>query len=141
MMLILRNLKLGLIAMVPNLTPIIFLFGFMGLTGIPLDLTTLLLTSLALGLCVDDTIHLLHHFKYQLHRSGDTDEAIAYALNHSGRAVITTSLLLVAGSCLYLGSELVTLQRFGVLIGMTIVFAGLADLVITPAVLRATHRS
>ena len=63
MIMMLRTLKLGLLAMIPNLLPIALMLGSLGMAGIPLDLNNLLIASIALGIAVDDTIHVLHHFQ------------------------------------------------------------------------------
>ncbi|MBT6433736.1 MAG: MMPL family transporter [Deltaproteobacteria bacterium] len=136
MIFILGDLKLGLISMVPNLLPIAMLLGFMGAVDIPIDLATVLVASLALGLCVDDTIHFLHHFKVELQRTGDTDRAIDVSLQCSGRAIMITSIVLVATTCLYPTAVLKNMDRFGILVSMTIVFAVFVDLIVGPALLR-----
>ena len=140
MILLLRDLKLGLVAMVPNLVPIVFLMGFMGVTQIPIDMANLLIASIAIGVAVDDTIHFLHHFKAHFDLNGDVDEAIAHSLRHSGRAMVATSVILALGFFVYLGATMISLQRFGMLIGMTVVVALLTDLILGPALLRALYR-
>ena len=136
MIFILGELKLGLLAMIPNLLPIAMLLGFMGLVDIPLDLATVVVASLALGLCVDDTIHFLHHFKEELRKTGCKDKAIDASLQCSGRAIVITSLVLVATTGLYPTAVLKNMDRFGILVSVTIVFAVFVDLIVGPAVLR-----
>lgn len=141
MIFILGELKLGLISMVPNLLPIAMLLGFMGAVDIPIDLATVLVASLALGLCVDDTIHFLHHFKVELARTGDKDRAIDASLQCSGRAIMITSIVLVATTCLYPTAILKNMDRFGILVSTTIVFAVFVDLIVGPALLRFLYKS
>lgn len=141
MIFILGEFKLGIISMVPNLVPIAMLLGFMGAVDIPIDLATVLVASLALGLCVDDTIHFLHHFKVELQRTGDKDRAIDASLQCSGRAIMITSVVLVATTCLYPTAVLKNMDRFGILVSTTIVFAVFVDLIIGPALLRFLYKS
>ena len=139
MVVLLRSVKLGLIAMVPNLMPIAFIMGLMGFASIPIDMNTLLIASIALGVAVDDTIHFLHHFRVIYTHSGDPEYAVRRAASHSGRAMATTTLALVAGFFVYLGSDMANLQRFGLLIGLTCAVALLIDLIFAPALLRTIY--
>ena len=140
MMLLLRGVKLGIIAMVPNLMPIVFIMGLMGFTAIPIDMNTLLIASIAIGVAVDDTIHFLHHFRVIYEHGGDSEYAVRRAASHSGRAMTTTTLALTMGFFVYMGSQMVNLQRFGMLIGLTCIVALLIDLVFAPALLRTIYR-
>ena len=141
MMFLLRDIKLALIAMVPNLLPIAYIMGLMGYADIPIDMANLLIASIALGLAVDDTIHFLHHYKVHFEATGDTEAAIAHSMQHSGRAIVVTSIVLCAGFFVYLGATMYSLQRFGALIGLTVIFALLLDLILGPALLRTFFKS
>jgi predicted RND superfamily exporter protein len=90
---------------------------------------------------VDDTIHFLHHFKVELARTGDKDRAIDASLQCSGRAIIITSIVLVATTCLYPTAILKNMDRFGILVSTTIVFAVFVDLILGPALLRFFYKS
>lgn len=140
MILLVRSIKLGLIAMIPNLMPILMLGGLMGFVGIPIDMNNVLIASIALGIAVDDTIHFLHHFQLQYKISGNVEVALRYSMRHSGRAMVSTSVILVVGFSAYLAADMVNLQRFGLLIGLTCVSALICDLIITPALLRLFYR-
>ena len=139
MILMLKELKLGLLAMIPNLFPILLMMGTLGLIGIPLDLNNLLIASIALGIAVDDTIHLLHHFKasYVIHY--DRELAIADSIKHAGRAMLCTSILLCIGFSMHMFASTVAVQRFGVIIGATVMVAFVVDLLICPAILRLAY--
>lgn len=139
MMLLLRGLKLGLIAMVPNLMPIALIMGLMGAVGIPVDMNNLLIASISIGIAVDDTIHLLHHFRIAHLATGNTERAIRMALNHSGRAMISTSLILMLGFFAYMGATMYNIQRFGLLVGLTAGMALAVDLILGPALLRTFY--
>ncbi len=141
MMVLLRDVKLGLISMVPNLIPVLMIMGFMGFVGIPIDMNNLLIASIAIGLAVDDTIHFLHHYKVHFDRFGDVEDALSHSFRHSGRAMVSTSMILSVGFFVYLGATLANLQRFGMLIGMTIIAALLVDIIFGPALIRTLFRS
>ena len=140
MTLLLRSVKLGLVAMVPNLLPIAFIMGIMGVGGIPIDMNTLLIASIAIGIAVDDTIHFLHHFRLYFERTANVEEAIGFSMRHSGRAMVSTSLILLIGFSAYMGSQMVNIVRFGLLVGLTSAMALIVDLVVTPALLRFFYR-
>jgi predicted RND superfamily exporter protein len=136
----LRNLRLGLVAMVPNLLPILFVIAFMGATGVPIDLNSLLIASIAIGIAVDDTIHLLHHFEAHHDRGEGVEASLLAARRDAGRAVVATSLLLMLGFFIFAGAEIEPVRRFGVLVGLTVVMALLTDLITLPALLRLLYR-
>ena len=139
MVLMLRSFKLGMLAMIPNLFPIMLMLGALGLLGIPLDLNNLLIASIALGIAVDDTIHLLHHFQASYAVYHDRELAISDALTHAGRAMLSTTLLLGVGFSVYLFASIEAVQRFGVIIAVTVIVALLVDLIICPAILRVAY--
>ncbi|MDD9934166.1 MAG: efflux RND transporter permease subunit [Myxococcales bacterium] len=136
MIALLRDLRLGMIAMVPNLLPIAAIMGFMGFVGIPIDLNNILLGSIAIGIAVDDTIHFLHQFRSHHSAHGSVEAAIEHAFAHAGRAMMTTSFILVAGFMVFNAASMYNLQRFGLLVGLTLVLALLVDLLFAPALLR-----
>jgi hypothetical protein len=140
MIFMLREWKLGLVAMMPNLFPIILVMGVMGLTNMPLDLNTLLIASIALGIAVDDTVHFLHHFRASFVATQDCEAAIHSAKNHAGRAMLTTSVVLTVGFIILCLATNDALMRFGLLTALTIVTAFLTDLIVLPAFLRWIYR-
>lgn len=140
MVFFLGSVRIGLIAMIPNLLPIAFIMGVMGFGGIPIDLNNLLIASIAMGLAVDDTIHFLHHFKEYFDATENVEEAVEHALKYCGRAILVTSLILAVGFYAYLGADMINVQRFGLLVGTTVVAALLIDLVFCPALLRTFFR-
>lgn len=136
MMFLLRSLKLGLIAMVPNLMPICFILGLMGFGQIPIDMNNLLIASIAIGIAVDDTIHFLHHFRIHFDAHRNVEMAIAASMRHSGRAMASTTVILMVGFFAYMAASMENIVRFGLLVGMTALMALLIDLIIAPALLR-----
>jgi len=109
--------------------------------GVPLDLNNLLIASIALGIAVDDTIHFLHHFQSVYRNTGDRELAIEGAKVSAGRAMVSTSILLGAGFSVYLFASTEAVQRFGVIIALTLLTALVIDLILCPAILRLAYPS
>jgi len=135
MMALLTSVRLGLIAMLPNLFPIVVALGFMGLMGFPLDLSSILVGSIAIGLSVDDTIHFMHHFRRYYNQYNEATVAIHHTLQTSGRAMLFTSIVLATGFFVFVTSEMNNLISFGVVTGTAIILALLADLLLAPALM------
>lgn len=135
-----RRLSMGLLAMVPNLLPIALVLGVMGFVGLPLDVHTMLLSSVLLGIVVDDTIHFLHHYRIQLQQTGDVDASITASFKTAGPAIVTTSLTLALGFLTCFGSSLKHMHRMAGLLAFAIGVALLMDLVLTPALIRSWTR-
>ncbi len=141
MILLLGSIKIGLISMIPNLLPIILTLGVMGWTGMPLDLFTMLIGSIAIGLAVDDTIHFMHNYRRYHLQTGDVYTSVHKTLLSAGRAMLITSIVLATGFFLYMFSTMSNLFNFGLLTGFTILMALLADFLLAPALMAQLHRS
>lgn len=135
MMLILGSVRIGLLSMIPNLTPIILGLLIMYMMNIPLDMFTLLIGSIAIGLAVDDTIHFMHNFRRYYLQSGDSTKAIEQTFFTTGKAMLITTIVLSLGFYSYLFGEMISVQNFGLLTGSVIVLALLADLLLAPALM------
>ena len=134
-MLVVFGLKAGLLSIIPNIFPIVFVFGFMGYCGFDLNMATAIIASIAIGMVVDDTIHYFSHFKDQYAEVGDCDLAMQRALENVGRALIFTSAALVLGFLIFLFSRTRILMDFGILSSIAILTALLGDLFIGPVLL------
>jgi len=135
MMLILGSPRLGLISMIPNLAPIIMGMFIMYVADMPLDMFTLLIGSIAIGLAVDDTIHFMHNFKRYYLESKDPKLAMEQTFFTTGKAMVITTLVLSFGFYAYIAANMISVQNFGILTGSVIVFALLADLLLAPALM------
>ncbi|MBW2667158.1 MAG: MMPL family transporter, partial [Deltaproteobacteria bacterium] len=140
MVLLIGRVRIGLVAMIPNLTPIIFTLGLMGWTGIPLDAFTLLVGSIAIGLAVDDTIHFMHHFRHYYEKTGSVSQGISETLRSTGQALLYTSIVLSSGFFIYMLASMQNLFYFGLLTGLTILLAFLCDVILAPALITLTLR-
>ena len=138
MMLLLGSFRMGLIAMLPNLFPIILTLGLMGWTGQPLEMFSLLIGSVALGLAVDDTIHFMHGFRRTYSETGSVEIAVRQTLQTTGQALLFTSVVLTCGFLVYLFSEMNNLWRFGLFTAFSVTMAFLADVLFAPALMKIT---
>ena len=140
MIVFLSSFRMGLLSLIPNISPLIITIGIMGWLDIPLDMQNMLIGTIAIGLAVDDTIHLLHNYRRYYQVSGDTADAVRQSLHTSGRAMLFTTLILVTGFLLYTLSEFPPMFTFGLAIGSTLITALLADIFLVPAILEVINR-
>ena len=134
MSLLFRSLRIGFLALIPNLLPIGVQFGVMALFRIPLNTATSMAAAIGIGLAVDDTIHLLIRFYAE---RGDTDhtDVVARAVRHVLRPVIATSLSLIFGLLTLRYSSFVPIADFGFLAALVLLAALASDLMVTPTLL------
>lgn len=136
MFVIMRSVSLGLLAMIPNLLPIIAGLSAMTIFGVDLNPGTVMITAVALGIVVDDTVHFMTAVRRELQHTNDISLATERAVTEVGRPIVVTSVLLVLGfSVLLLGSFL-PIQQLGGILALIIVVALFADLLLLPVVLR-----
>jgi len=135
MILMVGSIRFGLIAMIPNVTPIIITLGMMGFMGIDLTSATLLMGGIAIGLVVDDTIHFMNSFTKYFQQGNSVSNAIKNTLATSGKAIATTSIVLAGAFFIFMQNEVLEWSDFGFITGACIIFALLADLFLAPAVL------
>jgi len=130
-----RSIRLGLIAIVPNLLPLTATGTGMWLVGQPLELVSVIAFTVCLGIAVDDTIHFMTRYRMERSRGGDQDAAIARAFRGVGGALIMTTLVVVTGFTTVLWSDTREHHVFAWMGGGTILAALLADLFFLPALL------
>ncbi len=140
MMLQFRSVKMGLLAMVPNVFPIVITLGYMGYQGILLNVGTVMIASIAIGIAVDDSIHFVTHFRHYREAGQSTAEAIQTAITGVGQALLTTSIVLALGFSVFGTSSMSHLVNFGLLTALTVVTALAADFLLLPALLLALDR-
>ncbi len=131
----LKSVKIGLISVIPNILPITLTLGLMGFTGMKLDTATIMIASIALGISVDNTIHIFYNFKKELLANGDHATAICNTLHEAGKTALFTSLSAAFGFMVFSFSSFKPIQYFGLLTSITIVNAILSDLLISPSCL------
>lgn len=133
--LILRSLFKGLLATLPMMGAIIILFGVMGFGGIPLNIATVLVASVALGIGIDYSIHIISNFNYWIERGEDIHHAIEDTIFISGKAIVINVVSVAAGFMVLLFSEMVPLQYFGLLIGISMIASSQAAMTFLPVIL------
>jgi len=130
---IFRSLSTGLISMVPNLAPVVLTLGVMGWLDIPLDYSKISIAAVAIGIAVDDTIHLVSRYWHEFKVHGDYAEALEASMQDVGRALLITSVALVSGFLVFTLSVLHSQAIYGILLATTIVTALVADFLLMPA--------
>ena len=138
----LRSLRLGLISIVPNLVPAVLGFGVWGLTVGQVGLSLSVVVAMTIGIVVDDTVHFLAKYRRARREYGlSPEDAVRQTFDTAGRALFTTTVVLVAGFLILLFSPFVPTAQVGVLTAMIIAFALIADLTLLPALLTVLDRS
>lgn len=135
-----RSWKLGLIGLAPNVFPLIALLGAMKVLGIDLKPSTILVFSIAFGLAVDDTLHLVADLKERMKKGGDVRDTLRECLEAVGPAVLMTSVAMTAGFALLLGSQFQVLVLVGIMTAVSAVSAVVADLFALPSLVHVTRR-
>jgi predicted RND superfamily exporter protein len=131
----LRSLPLAVIAMIPNVVPVLLFFGMLGAGLAPLSLPTSLIGSVALGIAIDDTVHYIVRYRAERLAGRDPDEASRRASQSVGTAIVTTCAMLVAGYLIIACSGFATLRQFGLLSAGTMILCLATDLILLPALL------
>ncbi len=133
--LLFRSLRLGLISIIPNVTPLVLTLGYMALRGIPLNTSSVIVFAIGLGVAVDDTIHFLARYREERRRDLEVGPAIRATLRGAGRSMILTTVLMVLGLALLHTSQFVPTRRFAELTSVLMGSALLGDLFLLPACL------
>lgn len=128
-----KSFSIGLICMVPVTLAVLINFLFMAVTGIQLDIATSLISGMALGIGIDDTIHFTLGLRNMVRETGDMELAIKKTVLSSGKAIIYTSIALTAGFCTYFISSFRPIIHFGLLNALTLVTTTIAALIVLPA--------
>lgn len=132
-----RSFLVGIICIIPNVLPLILTLGFMGVLGIDLQVNTVIVFAISLGLAVDDTIHFIVRFKEERAKPGGSfEEDIIQAARGTGSAIFTTSLMLFGGMSVLFLSQFPYTIDFALCIEFTIIAALVSDLIVLPAFLR-----
>ncbi|MEJ2731287.1 MAG: MMPL family transporter [Deltaproteobacteria bacterium] len=130
------SLKVGLIAVVPNVFPIIINFGIMGWFGIELSMATSLIASIAIGLAVDDTIHYLVRFNREFKTDLDEKRAIKDTLTHVGKPITFTTVTICVGFSVLMFSSFKPTAIFGAMMVITSLSALIGDLILLPSLIQ-----
>lgn len=140
MILMIGSLRLGLISMIPNILPVVLTLGVIGWFGFLFDLFTMLIGSIAIGLAVDDTVHFMHNFRRYYKDSGQVRQSVHRTLHTAGRAMLVTTIVLAIGFFIFSFASMKNLFYFGLLTGITVITALLADFLLAPALMVLFNR-
>jgi len=135
MIFLIGRVRIGLLSMIPNIAPILLMLGVIGALSVPMDLFTMMVASIAIGLAVDDTIHFMHNFRRYYEAGGDPKDAVRQTLDTTGRAMLVTSVVLSLGFFIFAFATMSNLINFGLLTAFTIIMALVADYLLAPALM------
>jgi uncharacterized protein len=139
----LRSIRAALVAMIPNVFPLLVTLGFMGLVGIPLRIASVIVFTVALGLAVDDTIHFMVRLREEWRRLPPGHRSYQAAIERTGSgtggAILVTSLVLASGFAVLLLSAFPVTTLFALCMEITVLAAIVGDLVLLPACLAIVH--
>ena len=130
LLLIFRSVKIAVIALIPNVCTTLGILGLIGWLGIPLDIMTITIAAIAMGIAVDDTIHFVHNYL-----KAPRDQALQNSFAHTGIAMLFTSTVIAAGFAIFGFSSFLPSVYFGLLTAAAMLMALAADLTILPALL------
>lgn len=140
MLILWRSFWQAVICMLPNLTPVLLIFVFMGMFSIWLDMATAMIASVAVGIAVDDTIHIFHGFIKRVNQGISPVTALLRTTSLAGRAVMTTTIILATQFMITVLSQFIPTRNFGVLTSVGLITALLFDLIVLPALLIVIYR-
>jgi len=130
-----RSVKVALITIIPNVFSAAVVLGIMGVFGIPLDLMTITIAAISVGIAVDNSIHFIHRFSDEFRQTQEYKSSIIAATNNVGQAMFYTTLVITAGFLIMVFSNFVPTMYFGILTGIAMVTALVANLVMLPMLL------
>lgn len=130
-----RNLKVATIAIIVNTTPVSVIFGFMGWFNIPLDMMTITIAAISIGIAVDNTIHYIHRFSLEYKQTNDTELSMFNSHASIGRAMFYTSTIIMIGFSILVLSNFMPTIYFGILTMIAMFMAILGDLLLLPVLL------
>ncbi|MDA7762354.1 MMPL family transporter [Crocinitomicaceae bacterium] len=135
-----KSIRMVIISIIPNTIPLIFIAAVMGYLGIEVKTSTSIIFTIAFGIAVDDTIHLLGKFKFELMKGKSVRDALKHSFVVTGKAMILTTLVLCSGFLLLLFSTFMGTFNMGLLLSMTLFIALILDLTLLPLLILAFYR-
>ena len=130
-----RNIKLSLIGVVPNFIAAFFILGIIGLLGIPLDMMTITIAAITIGIAVDNSIHYIYRFKEEFYNSNDYNKTLEMCHATVGRAILNTSITIVFGFSILVLSKFIPTIYFGIFTGLAMLLAMISVLTLLPSLI------
>jgi len=130
-----RNIKLSLIGVVPNFIAAFFILGIIGLIGIPLDMMTITIAAITIGIAVDNSIHYIYRFKEEFSLNNDYLKTIDQCHSTVGKAILNTSITIVFGFSILVLSKFIPTIYFGIFTGLAMLLAMISVLTLLPSLI------
>ncbi len=138
LILVFGSIQTGLIGLIPNLAPMLVVGAYLGYLGVPLNMMTMTVVPMLLGIAVDDTIHFINSIKYEFERCGNYKEATLTAFATVGRSLLMTTIVLSVSFATYILSPVKMVGDMGLLASIGLISALITDFLITPALMIIT---
>jgi len=130
-----RNIKLSLIGVVPNFIAAFFILGIIGILGIPLDMMTITIAAITIGIAVDNSIHYIYRFKEEFENTKDYKKTLSSCHSTVGVAILNTSITIVFGFSILVLSKFIPTIYFGIFTGLAMMLAMISVLTLLPSLL------
>ena len=130
-----KNIKLSLIGVVPNFIAAFFILGIIGLLGIPLDMMTITIAAITIGIAVDNSIHYIYRFKEEYNNSNNYNKTLELCHSTVGRAILNTSITIVFGFSILVLSKFIPTIYFGIFTGLAMLLAMISVLTLLPSLI------
>ena len=130
-----KNIKLSLIGVVPNFIAAFFILGIIGLLGIPLDMMTITIAAITIGIAVDNSIHYIYRFKEEFSNLNDYNKTINLCHSTVGKAILNTSITIVFGFSILILSKFIPTIYFGIFTGIAMLLAMVSVLTLLPSLI------
>ncbi len=130
-----KNIKLSLIGVVPNFIAAFFILGIIGLLGIPLDMMTITIAAITIGIAVDNSIHYIYRFKEEFNESNNYNKTLELCHSTVGRAILNTSITIVFGFSILVLSKFIPTIYFGIFTGLAMLLAMISVLTLLPSLI------
>jgi len=130
-----KNIRLSLIGVVPNFIAAFFILGIIGLLGIPLDMMTITIAAITIGIAVDNSIHYIYRFKEEFNNSNDYNKTLILCHSTVGKAILNTSVTIVFGFSILVMSKFIPTIYFGIFTGLAMLLAMISVLTLLPTLI------
>ena len=130
-----KNIKLSLIGVVPNFIAALFILGIIGILNIPLDMMTITIAAITIGIAVDNSIHYIYRFKEEFNKIRNYEKTVGYCHSTVGIAILNTSITIVFGFSILVFSNFIPTIYFGIFTGIAMLLAMISVLTLLPALL------
>ena len=130
-----KNIKLSLIGVVPNFIAAFFILGIIGLLGIPLDMMTITIAAITIGIAVDNSIHYIYRFKEEFNNIGEYEKTLLLCHSTVGKAILNTSITIIFGFSILVLSKFIPTIYFGIFTGLAMLLAMILVLTLLPSLI------